>query len=151
MIIFSSIVITSCFKEKDQIYDTEGTLVEFHTSTFTTPAAGRSYPLVAVARGAGLRTQRVNLVGPQRANPETIRFVVDTLTTATAGVHFKLGNDGSFVIPANTSFENCSVEFLAAPRDSGKSVDLILRLEGNGSDIKPSENYRRIGYRISLN
>ena len=140
----------SCFKEPDQTFN-EQTFVEFQNTVVSTPAVGRTYPIIAVARGAGIRSQQVNLVGVQRPTDSPIKFVVDSLTTAVAGTHFKLGGDGTFSIPANNSFGQCQVEILNPARDSGKSVDLILRLEGNGSDIKPSENYRRIGYRISLN
>ncbi len=157
--IFCLIIISSCFKEKDQIYDGVGGLekvqVEFQTAITATPAAGQpgglSYPLIAVARNAGIRSQQVNLVGPQRPADTQIRFVVDSFTTAVAGTHYRLIGDGAFVIPANSSFGQCQVEVLNPARDSGKFVNLILRLEGNGSDITPSENYKRVAYRINLN
>jgi hypothetical protein len=150
--LFSLVLIVSCFKEKDNTFDGDGTFVEFQKTIVTTPASGRTYPLVATKRAGGILTEQVNLVGSQRANEESIKFIVDSLTTAVAGTHYRLVGDGAFPIPANTSFGNCQVEILNPARDSGKSVDLILRLEGNASgDIKPSENYKRIGFRISLN
>jgi hypothetical protein len=151
-VLFSLILMVSCFKEKDNIFSGDGTFVEFQKTIVTTPAAGRTYPLIATKRAGGILTEQVNLVGNQRAAEESISFVVDSLTTAVAGTHYRLVGNGAFPIPANTSFGSCQVEFLNPARDSGKSVDLILRLVGNASgDIKPSENYKRIGFRMSLN
>ena len=75
----------------------------------------------------------------------------DSLSTATAGVHYRFVGDGAFNIPANSSIGTCQLEVLSPARDTGKVLDVVLRLEGNASgDIKPSENYRRIGYRITF-
>jgi hypothetical protein len=140
----------ACFTEPDQTLD-EVTWVEFQTTIVSTPAVGRTYPFIAVARTApGAKTTTVNLVGPQRASATDITFVADEASTAKDGTHYKLLNGGKVTIPANSSFGQCGIEVLSAPRDSGKTVDVVLRLEQSG-DIKPSENYRRIGYRINLN
>lgn len=150
IVAFCALALSACFKEPDFTFNEES-FVEFQSTIVSTPAVGRTYPLIAVARGAGIRSQQVNLVGPQSATELPIKFVVDSLTTAVAGTHYKLVGDGTFPIPANTSFGQCQIEILNPARDSGKTVDVILRLEGNGTNVKPSENYRRIGYRINLN
>jgi hypothetical protein len=139
-----------CFQKQDFTFD-EKTLVEFQEAITRTPATGQTYPLIAIANGAGATTTRVNLVGRQRAAAETVRVtVVVDRTTAVAGVHYNLGNDGTISIPANSSTGDCIVTILRAPAAAGQAVNLVLQLEGNGSDILPSENYKRIGYRIAL-
>jgi hypothetical protein len=141
--------ITACFTEPDQILD-DVSWVEFQSTIVSTPAVGRTYPFLAFLRTApGVKTTQVNLVGAQRTTDTPINFVVDEASTAVAGTHYKLSGN-TFNIPANTSFGQCGIEVLSAPRDSGKTVDVVLRLEQSG-DIKPSENYRRIGFRINLN
>jgi hypothetical protein len=141
--------LAACFTEPDQTLD-EVTWVEFQTTIVSTPATGRTYPFIAAARTSpGVRTTQVNLVGPQRPSDTPINFVVDEASTAVAGTHYRIAGN-TFNIPANTSFGQCGIEVLNAPRDSGKTVDVVLRLEQSG-DIRPSENYKRIGFRISLN
>ena len=147
----SLLVIASCFKEKDNTFDGDGTFVEFQTAITTAPSLGRTYPLVATKRNAGIISLQVNLVGRQRTSDESIKFVADSLSTATAGVHYRLVGDGAFNIPANSSTGTCQIEILNPTTDVGLVRDVVLRLEGNVSgDIKPSENYRRIGYRITF-
>ena len=147
----SLLVIASCFKEKDNTFDGDGTFVEFQTAITTAPSLGRTYPLVAAKRNAGIISLQVNLVGRQRTSDESIKFVADSLSTATAGVHYRFVGDGAFNIPANSSTGTCQIEILNPTTDVGLVRDVVLRLEGNASgDIKPSENYRRIGYRITF-
>ncbi|MVM37998.1 DUF4843 domain-containing protein [Spirosoma sp. HMF3257] len=141
---------TSCFKENDFIY--KKTVVEFQATVVTSLAVGKTYPLLAIKNGAGTQTTQVNLVGAQRNNDEVIKFSVDKdNTTAIEGVHYNL-KGGTFTIPAKSSFGNCAVDILtgAAPTGTTKTVDLVLTLEGNGSDIAPNENYKKVGYRISF-
>ncbi|GAB4016347.1 DUF4843 domain-containing protein [Spirosoma sp. KCTC 42546] len=141
---------TSCFKENDFIY--KKTVVEFQATVVTSLAVGKTYPLLAIKNGAGTQTTQVNLVGAQRNNDEVIKFSVDKdNTTAIEGVHYSL-NGNTFTIPAKSSFGNCAVNILtgAAPTGTIKTVDLVLTLEGNGSDITPNENYKKVGYRISF-
>jgi hypothetical protein len=141
---------TACFTEPDQILD-DVSWTEFQQTIVSTPAVGRTYPFLSFLRTApGVKTTQVNLVGAQRTTDTPINFVVDEASTAIAGTHYKLSSGNTFNIPANTSFGQCGIEVLNAPRDSGKTVDVVLRLEQSG-DIKPSENYRRIGFRINLN
>ncbi|QMW04137.1 DUF4843 domain-containing protein [Spirosoma foliorum] len=142
---------TSCFKENDFLFDSK-TLVEFQATVVTSLAVGKTYPLLTTKNGAGTLITQVNLVGAQRAKDEVIKFSVDKdNTTAIEGVHYNL-KGGTFTIPAKSSFGDCTVEILtgAAPTGTTKTVDLVLILEGNGSDITPNENYKKVGYRISF-
>jgi hypothetical protein len=141
---------TACFQKQDFTFD-ERTLVEFQETITLTPATGLTYPLISVNNGAGAVTRRVNLVGRQRTSAETITFtVVADASTAVQGVHYNL-NGGTFQIPANSSFGDCTINILQAPQGTaGQTVRLVLQLEGNGGDILPNENYKRIGYTIRL-
>jgi hypothetical protein len=140
----------SCFENPTLTYD-KGTVVEFNTAVITAPAAGRTYPLLPVNNGAGELQQRVNLVGAQRTAESTVRVSVDkTNTTAVEGTHFRIVSSNGVVIPANNSFGNLVVEILKAPAQAGTTVNVVFLLEGNGSDITPSENYKRVGYAIRL-
>jgi hypothetical protein len=143
---------TSCFSEKDNVFDEINSFVEFNDAVIRTPAAGRTYPLIAVNKGTGIQTARVNLVGKQRDNSETIKVSVETAsTTAIEGVHYRLVNNGNVSISEKNSFGNFQIEILNVPAEAGKTVDVVLLIEGNGSNILPNENYKRIGYRINLN
>jgi hypothetical protein len=140
----------SCFENPNLVYD-KGTVVEFNTAVITAPAAGRTFPLIAVNNGAGELQQRVNLVGPQRPAESTVRVSVDKAnTTAVEGTHFRIVSSNGVVIPANNSFGNLVIEILRAPAAAGTTVNVVFLLEGNGSDITPSENYKRVGYTIRL-
>lgn len=95
-------------------------------------------------RNAGVVTEVVNLVAPQFSADQTVSFTVDAAqTTAEAGVHYNLVNNGTFVIPANSSFGNASVEILGGAIPTGTTRVLVLELVGNDA-IKPSENYKRV-------
>jgi len=142
---------TSCFKENDFLFNKK-TVVEFQATVVTSLAVGKTYPLLPVKNGAGTLTNQVNLVGVQRSKDEVIKFSVDKdNTTAVEGIHYSV-KGGTFTIPANASMGNCTIDILtgAAPTGTTKTVDLVLILEGNGSDILPNENYKKVGYRISF-
>jgi hypothetical protein len=90
------------------------------------------------------------LVGPQKTTDQTIKVTVETATTsAVSGTHFKLVSD-NITIPANTSFGEVKIEVLKVAPQAGKSVDLVVVLDGNGTDIKPSENFKKLGWNIKL-
>ncbi|WP_448518702.1 hypothetical protein [Rhodoflexus sp.] len=55
---------------------------------------------------------------------------------------------GAVTIPANSSFGALRFEILPAPVPAGQSFTLVFVLQGN-EQIKPSNNYARIGYRIN--
>ena len=146
-----SFLLTSCFEDIKKTFD-GATVVEFNEAITRTPATGKTYPLIAVNNGAGVQiTTKVNLVGLQRASESAIKYSIDkTNSTAVEGVHFKLNDNGSFAIKANDSFGLPAVEILKAPAQTGVTVNLIIQLDGNGSDILPSENYKKLGYAIKL-
>jgi hypothetical protein len=147
-IISISFVFTSCFRDTKAVFDTLY-YVEFQDAVILSPALTKTYPIQAVANGAGVLTRRINLVGRQKSAEETITFTVDPESTAKEGVHFSL-DGGTAKIPANSSFGDVKVNILKAPAAAGTNVVLVLKLEGNGGDIKPNENYKKLGIRINL-
>jgi hypothetical protein len=144
-------IVTSCFKELDKTFDGDGTFVEFQSTITISPAVGKPYPLIATKRNAGALTTQINLVGNQRTNDETITISIDKAnTTAEAGKHFKLENNGKVVIKSGTSTANLGITILDVTPEKGKKLNIVVTLDGNGGDIKPSENYKQIGWTIAL-
>ena len=149
LVMITTAMMTSCFKENQPVFDSLY-LVEFQDAIINAPALNKTFPILTVANGFGLQTRRVNLVGRQRTTEESIKFSIDAAeTTAKEGVHYSL-EGGVVKIPANTSFGDCKINILKAPAAAGTSVILVLVLEGNGSEVKPNENYKKLGFRITL-
>ena len=147
-----SISLTACFKEVDKVFD-EGTVVEFQQAIISTPAVGRTFPIISSANSvtnSPVVSTRLNLVGPQRSSDITVRVFVDTrptLTTAQAS-SYTLVNGGNVVIPANTSFGSLSVAIGRATSSTATVANLVLVIDSTSSDFKPSQNYKRLGYSI---
>lgn len=142
-----AIALSSCFKDKRVFFN--DSLVEFNETVTRTPALGVNYPIIAVRAGQGAVSTQVNLVGAQRPEAQTIRVSVDAqASTAREGVHYRLTNGGVVTIPANSNFGSLQFEVLPAAIPAGQSFTLVFVLEGN-EQIKPSNNYARIGYRIN--
>lgn len=149
----------SCVKGLDYTYD-ETKVVELEDAVRRTPSAGVKYPLIAVTRTAGVQSLQVNLVGKQLLTDQEMTFSVDTaiafqLTNsanirAVEGTHFKLNNGGKFIMSKDSSFARMNVEILNPGANTGKFAVVMLRLDGS-AEIKPSENYRRVAFRIALN
>jgi hypothetical protein len=142
--------LTSCFENPNLIYD-GATVVEFDAAVTSAPAAGRTYPLLAVANGAGIQRARVNLVGPQQDRDQTINVAIETAnSTAVSGTHFRLLSN-TVTIPAKSSFGEVQIEILRVPppATTGQTVSVVLMLEGGG-ELKPSENFKRLGWTIRL-
>lgn len=140
----SSVLMTSCFDEQFEDKSFSGALFEFNNTTTDSDPLQTTKEL---SDGAGQFTEQVNLVGPQFSSDQTVRFTVDAdLTTAIAGTHYDLMG-GTFVFPANSSVADLMINILDASLASDESVDLVLLLEGT-SDVKPSENYKRLYLKI---
>lgn len=154
----------SCIKNDLPVW-TKAT-VEFDAAAWNTNAAGRTYPILtrvpAYGRAAntsdptlsrtntGIKKFRVNLVGRQFDQPQTIQYDLyggNGGSTAVEGKHFKISRQ--LVIPANSSFGELEVEVLNPGAQAGvTSVDLLLILTGK-EGIETSVNYRIIGLRIA--
>jgi hypothetical protein len=137
--VFIGALFSSCIEdiEETRVFD-DVPMVEFNQTTVNV-----NYNRLTNI-GAGLISERVNLVAPQFTTDQTLTFIVDAAqTTAEAGVHYSLENNGSFVIPANSSFGEASVRILGTAIPSGTTRVLVLQLVGNES-IVPSENYKTV-------
>jgi hypothetical protein len=142
--------LSSCFKENNQLFNSV-TLVEFQDAIVNSNALGKTFPLVATTNAVQTRILRINLVGAQRDKDEVIKFSIDpTESTAIAGTNYDLGGVTSITIPAKSSFGELKVNILKAPAQVGKTATVVFTLEGNGTDINPNANYKKVGYRITL-
>ena len=153
LMVFST---TACFKTLDYTYN-ETKVVELEDAVRRTPAAGLTYPVITVLRTAGTQSMMVNLVGEQLKAAQDMTFSVDTAITsqlnastirAVEGTHFNL-NGGKFTFKQDTSFSFIRFDVTNVPAQTGKFALVVLKLDGSG-DIKPSENYRRVGFKIDL-
>ncbi|MCU0467573.1 MAG: hypothetical protein MUF58_03155 [Arcicella sp.] len=151
-----SVGLTSCFEDLAIRYDKAG-VVEFEDAVRRTPAAGAIFPIIAVNRTAGLQSLQVNLVGQQLKTSEEMTVSVDTTISsflnattirAVEGTHFNL-NGGKFTMKTDTSFARFQFNVQNVAPVAGRSALVVLKLDG-GSNTKPTENYRRVGFRISL-
>jgi hypothetical protein len=143
LIVLVMTALSSCFKENKQLFDSV-TLVEFQDAVVNSNALGKTFPLLTSTNAVQTKVLRINLVGVQRDKDEVIKFSIDpTESTAIAGTN-------SITIPAKSSFGELKVNILKAPAQAGKTASLVFVLEGNGSDINPNANYKKVGYRITL-
>ena len=148
--VFSLILLmSSCFENPKLVYSGL-TVVEFDRAVTTAPAAGRTYPLLPTINGAGILKARINLVGGQRTSAENIKVsIVTDASTAVSGTHFKLLTE-TVSIPANSSFGELQIEILRVPAAAGQTRNIVLSLDGNGSDISGSANFKTLGWAIGL-
>ncbi len=133
---------TSCFDDARVTFS--GSLIEFQSAITSSLAVGKTYPILNITKGTSIVTQ-VNLLARQSAQDVTVRYSVDrTESTAVEGTHYVLTDGGSLVFKSNTSTTTTNIE---TRNLATMDVVLVLILEGNET-IKPSENYKRIGFRI---
>jgi hypothetical protein len=169
-IAFCLFAFSSCIKQIDKTF-TGNPVVEFdiavlnsatppfnyHVATrvaqFGLPITTANSP--ALTRTSGTIKLRVNLVGPQRDADETISYrVLNDVTPnapaqlAVAGTHYNTGT--TFIIPAKSSFGEVEVQILNPGTSSTIPREVHLELLGN-TNLKPSENYKRVGLRIAQN
>ncbi len=145
LFLFLSVVVgtTACFEDSKVVF--AGIVAEFNETVVRTPALGVNYPLIVVRNGAGQLTTRVNLVGPQQPSEQVLRVTIDPASTAQP-TNYRFG--GTVTIPANSSFGNLQFEVLNAASVPTTGLNVVFVLDGNEL-IKPSENYRRVGFRIN--
>lgn len=162
--------LSSCIKQIEKKYE-GGPVIEFDatvlnsaTTPYTYHVTARTTPYgiptttansTALTRSSGSMKLRVNLVGRQFSTEQTLTYKVLTNVTpatgmalATEGTHFTTGT--TFTIPANSSFGEITINILNSGASSTTPREVHLELVGN-DQIKPSENYKRIGVRIAQN
>lgn len=165
--ILTASIFSSCSKN-DPVTIGAQKFVEFDATVLNTPITGQTYPVLSrvpaygaavvssnpsITRTSGTVKFRVNLVGAKQSSDQTINYRVvsnPTLPTgvnaAVAGTHFNTGT--SFVIPANASFGELTINVLNPGVSSATPVGLVIELLGN-NDVRPSENYKFLGIQIS--
>ncbi len=124
----------------DKTFD-EQTVVEFQDAVVKSPAVGKTYPVTAIANtGDSLVKTQVNLVGSQRSTSSSIN-VTGSATSGNAAAF-----EQALSFAANSSIANLEVILKKVSASAGKTDTLLLELVGNGSDIKASENYKRVAF-----
>ncbi len=156
-IILIAFLLTACFEDTKIVF--EDTQLEFESAVLLAKATGEVFPIINLNRASGTLSYQINLAGKQLPEAESISFSVEDVpdrllnsntVRAVEGVHFTLnGNSISFPELTNkTTFPAFSVD-TDFPAEPGKSALFIIRLDGNDK-LKPAENFRRLGFRISL-
>ncbi|HEY8387662.1 MAG TPA: hypothetical protein VIK74_03615, partial [Parasegetibacter sp.] len=150
LFVIAAVSLTSCFKKYEEDFLFRDFQVEFDLASWQSDAPGKTYPIAGpYDKGSGTITFQVNLIGGQKPTAQTLRYkIVPEESTAQEGYHFSLADNGTFEIPANSSFGYVTINILDFPPQTGTAV-LVLDLVGN-DEIKVSENYKRIGISISL-
>ena len=182
-ILFTLLILSSCIKNEPVIVSSKH--AEFDATALNSNAAGLTYPIISRVPAYGrvsnaldstLRRYqqtirvRVNLVGAQSAQSETVGYEVFTstspittyfmprtipgqtpfsdtatlsITHAVVGTHFT-ALSGTLTIPANSSFGFLDFPILNAGPMAASGRFIGLRLNDNGT-IKASFNYRDLG------
>ncbi len=147
--ILAALAFSSCIKEIDKTFN-EKTLVEFNATVLSSPAVGKTYPIISLLNKDSTVNAQVNLVGVQRPSETSVTVSIDKeASTGIENTHFKLPNGGKVVFPANTSIANFQFQTLKVPAQAGTTINIVFLLETTG-DVSPSENYKRVGYAIKL-
>ncbi len=176
------LMLTSCIKQLDKAF-TGKTVVEIDASPLNSNFAGVTYPIITripsdgvpvrtidstLRRFSGTVKLRVNLVGPQVAQEQTIGYKIfnsptasisfpatasgqtpatsaGTLTVmdAVAGTHFT-ALSGKCTIPANSSFGYIDIPVRNAGATALQGRFIGIQLDSTGS-LMPNPNYCRIG------
>ena len=98
--------------------------------------------------GIVIDTAVVQLVGPHQSNDKNLSFVVDNTSTAVAGTHYNLLTNGTFVLPAGSSFGYIRFEVLTDNVTAGENFTIDLTL--TGGDFEVSENYKTLTHGLSF-
>jgi hypothetical protein len=179
LIPFLALLVASCTKNKDVVYDHDP-VVEWDAATFNTKSAGYPFPLLtrnplgfgrtvyATSPQSGgtpadpLLTRtiaspndtvrlRVNLVGAQMNTAQTFAVRVNqTFTTGVEGTHFEL-IDRTVTIPAGQSFGVARWRVLnpGTPPAGSLPAVNVVFELTPSSEVKVSENYKYIGFSIT--
>jgi hypothetical protein len=166
-ILFMLVAFTSCIKN-DGPTGAAQLVAEFDAAVLNTPVTGQKYPLLQrvpkygsasaaadplITRTSGSIKFRVNLVGAQQPTEQTLNVKVVASPTlplgvdpAVAGTHFTV--PATIVIPANSSYGEVTITVIDPGVSSATPVGFVIEIEGNAT-VKPSENYKFLGVRIS--
>ncbi len=127
------------------IGSTAGCFEEYVSGEYDGPPRVQFYPTGGtVVDGTGEVALNVQLISPHL--PEDKQFsvsVVDSTTTAQAGVHYNLVTE-TFAIPANSSFGEVVVDVNSAGLAPGTAEQLTLLLgPSQDGEVTPAANFER--------
>lgn len=151
---------SGCIKQEN--YVIQGLQVEFDAASWNARGAGVTYPILnrvppygmpvattdpLISRTSGTIRFRVNLIGAQQPNQQTLNYsVFASGTTAVSGTHFTI--PGTIVIPPNSSFGEAVVNIINPGVSSATPVTLVLEVTGNNL-VKPATELNKIALVIS--
>ena len=184
--LMSILALSSCIKQIDKTFQGQ-TVVEIDPTVLNSANATAGYPVLTriPAEGIPLRTAdstlrrlngiirvRVNLVGPQSDQAQTIGYKVLTaspitsvsfpatatgqtpsaaaatlaVTNAVAGTHYT-SLSGSCTIAAKSSYGYIEIPIINGGATAGQARFLGIQLDSSGT-LKPNPNYNKIGLAI---
>jgi hypothetical protein len=184
--LISILSLSSCIKQIDKTFQ-GNTVVEIDPTVLNSANATAGYPVLTriPADGIPLRTAdstlrrlngivriRLNLVGPQSDQPQTIGYKVMTaspitsvafpatatgqtpsmasgtltVTNAVAGTHYT-ALSGTCTIAAKSSYGFIEVPIINGGATAGQARFLGIQLDSSGT-LKPNPNYNKIGLAI---
>lgn len=184
--LISILALSSCIKQIDKTFQGQ-TVVEIDPTVLNSANATAGYPVLTriPAEGIPLRTAdstlrrlngivrvRLNLVGPQSDQAQTIGYKVLTaspitsvsfpatatgqtpsaaaatlaVTNAVAGTHYT-SLSGSCTIPPKSSYGYIDIPIINGGATAGQARFLGIQLDSSGT-LKPNPNYNKIGLAI---
>lgn len=144
IIIVACFLLTSCFKDKDEDFYFTDFTIEFQAAVVNNNAVGKNYPIINAL--AGENKIQVNLIGGLMGVSQVVRAkIVEGETTAVAGEHYTLTQNGEVQFPAQTAISHLNINVPTLPNNT----DVVLVVELQASEtIKVSNNYKTLGLRI---
>ena len=121
---------TACFPDNDKAFDGP-TVLEFKPILRT----------VKVTAAAGAADALVQLVGPQQGAAITVPYTIDPTSTAVAGTHYTIANQGSFSIAANSSSATLPIAIIPGSVTAAAGVKLIIKMGDGSGGIAPNPNF----------
>ena len=145
----AALYLGGCVEAIDKTFN-EKTVAEFQATVVTSPAVGKTYPLISLINKDSTVNAQVNLVGVARASETVVNISVDkTESTAVENTHYKFPNGAKVTFPANSNIANFQFQTMKVPAQAGASANIIFVIETTG-DVAPNENYKKVGYSIKL-
>jgi hypothetical protein len=144
-VLASSLLLSSCVKDTLNTTYTGPDLIEFANPNFIAPVPATAKAITTTA----ITTPRadsmyIQLVGPLRATPTNVNFIVDAASTAVAGTDYTIVTPSPVVIPANTP--GVKVRVTISRVTTQKRI--IFNLTG-GDNVKVSENFKTFTFTLN--
>lgn len=146
LIMASSILFVSCFKNNDENFYLNDFRTEFQDAVITTNAPGLSYPFLKELRSkAGVQKYQVNLIGGLKDKDQVLTVNILKESTAKINEHYLLPKGNQVIIPAQQAMGYFEVEIPELQNTT--AVQLVVELVGN-EEVKVNANYKALGLSI---